>query len=92
MTGEQTLSTGLSRSFSAIVRFEFEIAHQFNSYGLRVFLFFFEQFFLRLIFFVLVTKATFCLQKTVIFDAAFSAILFTIHFYPFIIALFTDFQ
>lgn len=49
LTGQPCESTGLSRSFSEIVRFKFESAKSYNKYGIRVFLFFLIQFFLRII-------------------------------------------
>ncbi|HBH47180.1 MAG TPA: hypothetical protein DDX98_00980 [Bacteroidales bacterium] len=83
-TGEETLSTGLSRSFSAIVRLQFDIAHQFNTHGLRLFLFFFLQFFLRITFFLLASKKSQYLKQVVIIDAIISTLLFIVHFEPFI--------
>ena len=41
-------SRGLSRAFSKIVRFEFKEAVEFNKNSIKVFLFFFIQFFLRI--------------------------------------------
>ena len=49
LTGQPCESTGLSRSFSEIVRFEFESALSYNKYGIRIFLFFLIQLFLRLL-------------------------------------------
>ncbi len=49
LTGQPCESTGLSRSFSEIVRFKFESAKSYNKYGIQVFLFFLIQFFLRII-------------------------------------------
>ena len=49
ITGEPCKSTGLSRSFSEIVRFRFESAKSYNKFGLKVFLFFLIQLFLRFI-------------------------------------------
>ena len=47
ITGEPCKSTGLSRSFSEIVRFKFESAKSYNKYGVKIFLFFLIQLFLR---------------------------------------------
>ena len=41
-------SRGLSRSFSEIMRGRFDGAREYNEHGLRIFLFFFLQFFMRL--------------------------------------------
>lgn len=49
LTGQPCESTGLSRSFSEIVRFKFESAKSYNKYGIKIFLFFLIQFFLRII-------------------------------------------
>lgn len=49
LTGQPCESTGLSRSFSEIVRFKFESAKSYNQYGIRIFMFFFLQFLLRII-------------------------------------------
>jgi len=48
MTGEETISTGLSRSFSALVRFRFDEAREFNPYGPRIFLYFAVELLLRI--------------------------------------------
>lgn len=88
ITGESTLSTGLSRSFSAIVRLEFEIAHQFNPYGLLVFLFFLEQFLIRLSLFFLIKKWPERISKFVISDIFLLIIGVLIHFKPFLLETF----
>ena len=49
--GERTTSTGLSRAFSEIVRFDFENAKRYNPHSIKIFMFFFIQFFLRIGFF-----------------------------------------
>lgn len=49
ITGEPCKSTGLSRSFSEIVRFKFESAKSYNKFGIKIFLFFLIQLFLRII-------------------------------------------
>jgi hypothetical protein len=48
LTGNDSISTGLSRSFSSIVRFDFTEAREYNPYGIRIFLFFLVQFFMRI--------------------------------------------
>jgi hypothetical protein len=50
ITGEATNSSGMSRAFSAIVRLDFEKALSYNDESLKVFGFFFGQFFLRILF------------------------------------------
>jgi len=48
-TGKPCKTTGLSRSFSEIVRFKFKSAKSYNKYGIKIFSFFLIQFFLRCI-------------------------------------------
>jgi hypothetical protein len=49
ITGEHTASSGLSRSFSEIVRGRFESARTYNQYGIPVFIFFLVQLFQRIL-------------------------------------------
>lgn len=84
VTGEPSLSTGLSRSFSAIVRLQFDIAHQYNPYGLLVFLFFLEQLILRISFFFLLLKKPSHYKTILILDLISLAIGLFVHFRPFI--------
>lgn len=86
ITGETSLSSGMSRSFSAIVRLEFDIAHQFNPYGLLVFFFFLEQFLLRLFFIILLQKKPHLYIKVLIADGILLFFSFAIHFKPFILS------
>ncbi|QQS52501.1 MAG: hypothetical protein IPM71_07145 [Bacteroidota bacterium] len=85
LTGEPSLSTGLSRSFSAIVRLEFEIAHFYNPYGIRVFLFFLEQFFLRIILWFILERNPERMSILVWCDGLVCSVLFLIHFWPFLL-------
>lgn len=73
-------STGLSRSFSEIVRCNFNKAKKYNKNGITVFLFFFIQFFLRII--VSFIYSTNILPKKIIIyaDICISIILFIITF------------
>jgi hypothetical protein len=77
------LSTGLSRSFSEIMRGRIGSAREYNKYGPRIFLFFLVQFFMRPFFLFLFIRNN---QRTiwVYFDAGASIILFLITFWPFI--------
>ena len=52
-TGEISPSSGLSRSFSETVRLNFRKAEAYHPHGIRLFLFFFVQFFLRMLFTIL---------------------------------------
>jgi hypothetical protein len=46
--GKTSSSVGLSRSFSALIRFEFKLAKEYNPYGPRIFLFFILQLVMRM--------------------------------------------
>lgn len=54
--GEATASTGMSRAFSSIVRLDFSQARAYNAYSLEVFLFFFVQLWMRVVFFFLYAR------------------------------------
>jgi len=85
LTGTSSPSTGLSRSFSAIVRLDFTAAKEHNQYGPRVFSFFIIQLILRIVSsFLLYLISTEGKKLLVILDAALSIILFTVLFWPFI--------
>lgn len=78
-------TTGLSRSFSEIVRFRIKSAKEYNSYGPRIFLFFFVQLFLRIIFCVLALKASSNQKYIVTFDSIISIAIYIYSFAPLII-------
>jgi hypothetical protein len=85
MRDKDTLSTGLSRSFSEIVRLNFKQARLYNPYGIRIFLFFMIQLLLRItaliIIFYFPGKLPASLYKC---DIAVSILLFMVFFWPFI--------
>jgi hypothetical protein len=88
-TSKPVPSTGLSRSFSAIVRLRFEDARQFNPHGIRIFLFFFIQLFMRIA--ALVMAGWLPERSVKVFyytDVLLSAALFLVCFWPFLAALF----
>ena len=66
--GHPCKSEGLSRSFSEIMRLRFESAKSYNQYGLKVFSFFFVQFFLRMVVSLLLYYQIIKKNKLVIFD------------------------
>lgn len=76
LTGQPCESTGLSRSFSEIVRFKFESAKSYNKYGIKVFLFFLIQFFLRIIVSFLLHNKIFRLKTLVVTDTLISTGLY----------------
>lgn len=79
------VSTGLSRSFSAIVRFDFSKARSYNPHGLRVFSFFALQLLMRITALVIAGHSGFSKRrKLVIADITLSGILFVMLFFPFI--------
>jgi hypothetical protein len=86
-TGKPSVSTGLSRSFSALMRFDAERARMYNRHGIRIFLFFLIQLAMR------IGALVFCLhaeagkkQNRVHVDILLSALLFVISFWPFLTA------
>jgi hypothetical protein len=77
------LSSGLSHSFSELMRGRMESARKYNEYGLRIFMFFMIQLIMRLIFMFLFIRS----QKGIIWvfvDTGTSIVLFLITFWPFI--------
>lgn len=89
ITGNESVSTGLTRSFSEILRFNFYKANEYNVFGLRVFLFFFLQLILRIFSLVSLFGIAHKLKQILIIDILFSGILFLYSFFPFYIRLFT---
>lgn len=85
VAGETSISSGLSRSFSAIVRLEFKLARSFNNNGIPLFVFFVIQFFLRCFFYFFSTKGLYELNQIVTIDIIISVSLFIFYFRPFII-------
>lgn len=67
-------STGLSRSFSEIIRFNFAKAKEFNKTGIYIFSFFLIQFFMRLLLNLILTKVK--IKYILYSDISFSIILY----------------
>ena len=87
LTGEPSVSTGLSRSFSALMHFDMELARFYNRHGTRIFLFFLIQLAMRTGAMVFCPYAEAGIkQKIVRIDILLSALLFVITFWPFLIA------
>ncbi|MEA3317162.1 MAG: hypothetical protein U9R54_04335 [Bacteroidota bacterium] len=84
IAGYSCKSTGLSRSFSEIVRFNFESARKYNSNGISVFLFFLIQLFMRLLS-LLFIKMKFNIEKIVIIDISISILMFIYFFRNFLL-------
>jgi hypothetical protein len=83
LTGLPCFSCGLSHSFSLIIRGRLAEAYQWNVYGMRVFLFFFSQLVMRIIFSVVYLRNTDYRKWLIWYDIAGSVLLFAIAFYPF---------
>ena len=84
LTGMQCPSCGLSRSFSEIVRFNFEEAKAWNIYGPRVFMFFLFQLFLRVTNIIYLRRNPANIMKVARVDIALSIITFVLGFWQFI--------
>jgi hypothetical protein len=86
---QSTISTGLSHSFSEIVRFRFTRAKSFNPYGIRVFSFFIFQLLLRAGGIMVMLRPTGIKHRDQIIrvDILLSVVLFLILFRPFFEAL-----
>lgn len=87
ITGEKCPSCGLSHSFSLILRGRITEAYDWNSNGMRVFLFFVCQLLMRIFFsraYIADRESAF---RLVILDIAASSILFLITFMPFMVYL-----
>lgn len=87
VTGQPSISTGLSRSFSAIVRLDFDAAHKYNQYGTRLFAFFLIQLIFRILLYLAQKLKPWDLRRIIYPDAVVSAALFIIFFWPFIVDL-----
>ena len=75
-TGKKSPASGLSRSFSEIIRGDFPEARKWNENGIPLFIFFFVQFFIRILTTILIVKRVVKLTILVCTDAVFSVILF----------------
>ena len=83
ITGEPCVSCGLSHSFSLIIRGRINEAYIWNIYGMRVFLFFCSQLFMRIIFSILYIRYPATRKQLIILDIAGSSVIFLISFWHF---------
>jgi hypothetical protein len=90
LTGQPCVSCGLSHSFSLIVRGEITEAYQWNQNGMRVFLFFVSQLFMRVVFSVFYLKNPETHKQLIITDCIGSGLIFLIAFCPFIARILKD--
>lgn len=84
-TIQPTISTGLSRAFSEIVRFNFSAATVYNPYAISIFLFFFIQLILRFIISFLLFSTRISTKFLLITDILVSILIFLKSYYNFII-------
>ena len=84
ISGEPCFSCGLSHSFSLIVRGRIQEAYEWNSYGMRVFLFFISQLMLRIAFSIYYLKNASARKHLIIIDSIGSGLIFLITFRPFL--------
>lgn len=85
ITGERTASTGLSRGFSSVIRFQFSKARGYNPYSIQLFLFFLIQFFLRIFMTLIYSSLMHKLgeKKSILLDGLISSGMFILFFEPF---------
>jgi hypothetical protein len=92
LTGEPCVSCGLSHSFSLIVRGRIDEAYRWNTYGMRVFIFFISQLILRVAFSIYYIKNTATRNQLILADCIGSGLFFMIAFWPFLARLFSGWQ
>ena len=85
ITREPCKTTGLSRSFSEIVRFKFESARSYNKYGIIIFSFFLIQLFIRLITSLILYFKILNQKTLIITDSLFSIGLYLFCFWDLIL-------
>jgi hypothetical protein len=88
LTGEPCASCGLSHSFSLILRGRTAEAYEWNENGMRVFLFFASQLFMRIFFSRFYVKYQGSRKQLILFDIVGSSLIFLIAFMPFIVSIF----
>ena len=87
ISGKKSISSGLSKSFSELIRGNLKRAKEHNKYGPGIFVFFLVQFFLRIIFSYLYSSDFIIRNYIILSDSVISVILFIVCFWPFIINL-----
>ncbi len=88
ITGEECPSCGISHSFSLIMRGRIGEAYDWNTNGMRVFLFFFSQLLMRIFFSRTYLTDPGSSRELIILDITGSSLLFLITFMPFMVYLF----
>ena len=84
LTGEPCPSCGLSHAFSLIVRGRISEAMEWNSYSMRVFIFFAVQMLMRIGLALVALRVNMNLRRIPVTDAAVSTVMTLAAFYPFL--------
>lgn len=84
LTGVPCPSCGLSHSFSLIMRGRIAEAYDWNIYGMRIFIFFTSQLFMRIVFSSVSLRQPYLEKQLVLYDITASFMLFIICFMPFL--------
>lgn len=84
LTGEPCPSCGLSHAFSLIVRGRISEALEWNSYSMRVFIFFAVQMLMRIGLALVALGVNMNLRRIAVTDAAVSSVMALAAFYPFL--------
>jgi hypothetical protein len=87
LTGEPCVSCGLSHSMSLILRGRIEEAYEWNIYGMRVFLFFAAQLFMRILFSRMYIVHTELRKYLITYDIAGSVLMFILAFWPYFVSI-----
>ncbi len=85
ISGERPLSSGLSGSFSEIIRGNFNNAKNYNIYGMRIFIFFAAQLFFRIVFSFIYHYKILFHRLVILSDCTISSLFFITCFWPFIL-------
>ena len=84
LTGEPCPSCGLSHAFSLIVRGRINEALDWNSYSMRVFIFFGVQLLMRITLALATLKGNIDVRRIAVTDAAVSSVMTIAAFFPFL--------
>lgn len=80
LAGKESPTSGLSRSFSEIIRLNIKEAKEWNKNGLLIFLFFLIQLFMRIATSILILKKSIDIKTLILADSITSVLLFTFCF------------
>jgi hypothetical protein len=92
ITGKDSPSTGLSRSFSALIKCDVKAAKEFNPYGIQIFSFFAFQLVFRIFTFFLMKINFSWINTYILSDITLSILLFLLAFSPLIFFTFELFR